>query len=115
PLHLRPQQEQPTRRRQDRGRHLRPARSGRRDGRMQEGRLWLISRARNQTNVSPGIAAQADIGLLLVSPESLDGAETRTILADENARLRGALLIRNRLQELSDPEPSCIPCSALRR
>src|SRR5215472_15579239 len=65
--------------------------------------------------MTPGVPAQADIGLFFVSPESLDCAEARAIVADEDARLLRALLISNRLQELADPQPPCISCSTLRR
>src|SRR5439155_24348656 len=71
-------------------------------------------RVGSPADMTSGIPAHADIGLFLMSPESLDGAETRAVFADDYARLLRALLIRNGLQELADPEPARIACSTLR-
>src|SRR5205823_12089754 len=103
-----------------------PARARARDATAPRPRPAPVTRARRPSSrkdsgrvgspadMTSGIPAHADIGLFLMSPESLDGAQPRAILADENARLFRAFLIGNRLQELADPEPACIPGSALR-
>src|SRR6185295_19169199 len=59
---------------------------------------------RSQADVLPAVAAQAQIGLLLVAPEALDGAQARAVLAHFHARLGRDLLVGAGLQELADPE-----------
>ena len=87
--------------------------------------LWLItSRHRHhrirlclraEADVAPAVAAQAQIGLLLVAPELLDGAEARAVVADHHAGFRGALLVGDGLEELADPEPAGVARGALGR
>src|SRR3954453_1594409 len=66
--------------------------------------------------VLAAVAADAQIGLLLVAPEALDRAEAAAIFADHRARLRGFyLLIGAGLQELADPQPAGIAGRTLGR
>src|SRR5437868_2116701 len=73
-------------------------------------RLSRFSRA--DTHLAFAIAAESNIGLLLVRPESFDRAEARAILADLHAGVLGALLVGDRLHELADPESACVASGA---
>ena len=56
-------------------------------------------------HVFPPVAADAQVGLLLVSPEAFDRAEAAAVFADQRAGLGGPdLLVGAGLQELADPE-----------
>src|SRR5436190_10225920 len=74
------------------------------------------SRQRSLRRVLPAVAADAEIGLLLVAPEALDGAEPAAIFADHDAGLRGFdLLIGAGLEELADPQAAGVAGGALGR
>src|ERR1700732_4594889 len=56
------------------------------------------------------------VGLLLVAPEALDGAEAAAVFADHGARLGGLdLLVGAGLEELADPEAAGVARGALGR
>src|ERR1700732_330611 len=56
------------------------------------------------------------VGLLLVAPEALDGAEAAAVLADHGAGLGGLdLLVGAGLQELADPEAAGVARRSLGR
>src|SRR5688572_15846287 len=59
---------------------------------------------RAQAHVLPAVAAQPQVGLLLVAPEALDGAQARAVLADLHRGFGRDLLVGAGLQELADPE-----------
>src|SRR3984893_1296316 len=61
------------------------------------------------------IAPHAKISLLLVSPESLDGAQAGTIFADQHAGLGRNLLVTAGLQELAYPETTRVASRTLGR
>src|SRR5262249_35005589 len=59
---------------------------------------------RPQAHVLAPVAPKAQVGLFLVTPEALDRAKARAVLADRHARLGRHLLVGAGLQELADPE-----------
>src|SRR5919204_1467164 len=69
---------------------------------------------RAEPDVLPAVAAQAQVGLLLVPPEALDGTQARAVLADLHARLRRDLLVGAGLHELADPETARVARGAER-
>src|SRR5690242_10651905 len=70
---------------------------------------------RAEADVLAAVAAQAQVGLLLVAPEALDGAEARAVLADLHRRFRRDLLVGAGLQEFADPEAAGVARGAERR
>src|SRR5712672_3081592 len=66
--------------------------------------------------VAPAVAADAEVGLLLVAPEALDGAEAAAVFADHCARFGGFdLLVGAGLEELADPEAAGVARRAFGR
>src|SRR5215204_4752803 len=66
--------------------------------------------------VLPAVAADAQVGLLLVAPEALDGAETAAVFADQRARLGGLhFLVGAGLEELADPQAAGVTGGTLGR
>src|ERR1700757_2530350 len=59
---------------------------------------------RKDSVMTSGVAPHAEVGLFLVSPESLDSAQARAVVTDQHTRLFRAFLIRHRLQELPHPQ-----------
>src|SRR5689334_6225756 len=61
---------------------------------------------RAQTHVLAGVAAQAEVSLLFMSPEALNGAEPRAVFRYFGAGLGRDFLISDRLDEFAHPEPA---------
>src|SRR5688500_2142252 len=68
--------------------------------------IWIRKLFRADSDILTAVAPQAQVGLLLVAPEALDGAQARAVLAHLHRRLGRDLLVGAGLQELADPQPA---------